>query len=313
MAVTKVKPKVYHLLEHTNSTAPVYQRINKDQRVRLEKRPIDHLYLKQTFIDPGSGKNRTARLKLNCNTIWQDEQIKLGILANEPFTRAEKDAVKFVQGVAVVTKEIVQTFFDMVPQNEAIFPDSQSADIKQPLFREYNKSKKLKSDDKQFMDRVAAAVKIRDFKEGDEAAAKEFLYRLNGSFFKIDEDADIAELRQMMVGYLDDADEGMLAKMLSEDIDQDEQTAIMVGKLIDAKEISFSEITDHVALKKGDTWNKVKMISSELPGYERMRLFVEFLGSKEGALLKADLKKRVDEKQGVSEAKTRKKKEAETV
>lgn len=306
---TKVKPKVYHLLEHTNSTAPHYQRVNKDQRVRFEKRPVDHLYLKQTFIDPQTGKNRTARLKLNCDTIWQDEQIKLGILANEPFTRAEKDAVKFVQGTAIVTKEIVQTFFDSVPQNEKNFAESQSADIKQPLFREYDKTVKLKSENDEFMQRLSAANKIAKFEEGDEQKAKEFLYRLNGSFFKIDADADILELRTMMISYLDDADEAMLAKMLSDEENQDEQMAILVGKLVASKVLSFNDVTNHVALKKGEGWHNVKMISSELPAGERMRLFVEFLSTKEGALLKADLQKLAGAKE--PEAKAKKKKEEE--
>jgi len=109
--------KTYVLLEHTKPTIEAYQRVNQHQRVRLDKRPYDHAYLKQTFTTK-DGKSRTARLKLNCNTIWQDEQIKpeVGIPANEPFTQEERDAVKFVNEVLTTNHPMVQEYLESIPQ-----------------------------------------------------------------------------------------------------------------------------------------------------------------------------------------------------
>ena len=110
--------KTYILLEHTNSSANVYVQVNKDQRVRLLKRPIDHAYGQITFTDR-DGKNRTIRYKSQTDEIYQDKQIKeLMIPANEKFTQSERDALCFRDGVLITDIPTTQNYLDTSPQHE---------------------------------------------------------------------------------------------------------------------------------------------------------------------------------------------------
>lgn len=288
--------KTYVLLSHTHSSAPHYLRVNKDQRVRFEKRPVDHAYLRQTFTytdDNGNERNRTARLKLNSDTIWQDEQIKNGILANEPFTNAERDAVMFKNGVLMTNKEIVQRYLETVPQ--CVGFKGESSDIREPLYELYDKTIKLKSDNAEFLKRVEAASKVADiYKKGEVKAGQDLMIRLNGAFFKAPN--DIEEILQGLTSFVDDADEKMLDKLLDESMTQDEQLVILVGKAVGADLISFDQSSNQVSLKKNNSWVDVKMISSNLEAAERQRVFVEFLASPDGKYLADDLKKQLDGK-----------------
>jgi hypothetical protein len=286
--------KTYVLLEHTESTAPIYQRINKDQRVRLQKRPNDAAYLQLTFYDNKEQKNRTARLKLSSNTIWQDEQIKEGVLANAPFTTAERNAVKFKNGVLMTKNERVQFYLENIPQCEGV--DAECDAIKEPLYRIYDKSVKLKADNDEFLKRLEAGLKIKQLKEsGDVTAGQNLMIKLNGTFFKAPDDME--EIIDGLISFLDDADEAGLDKLLSDTTTKDEEISILVGRAIAAKEVSFDQKQNQVSLKKGTGWVDVKMISSELPASERQRYFSEFLSSVDGENLYKDLKKRVEKKQ----------------
>lgn len=286
--------KTYVLRSHTHSNAPVYQRINKDQRVRFEKRPIDHAYLQLTFAeapnDEGSTKNRTIRLKLSSNTIYQDEQIKEGILANVPFTTAERNAVKFVQGVLMTKNTIVQKFLEASPQfgNFKGYCDA----VKEPLYDLYDKSIEMKATTDEFKKRLKAANKIaeiEDLKEG-----QDLMIRLNGSFFKTPDNLD--EVIAGLISYLDDADEAMLDKIINDSMTKDEEIIILVGRAVAAEIISFDQLPNQVAMKKGNNWIPVKMISSDIQASERQRFFVEFLSTNDGKLLQDDLKKQLDGK-----------------
>lgn len=288
--------KTYVLLPHTNSTAPIYIKVNKEKRVRLEKRPIDAAFLQITFTESDQGikegefpKNRTLRLKMNSNSIFQDEQIKEGILANVPFTTAERDAVVFKQGVLTTRYDIVQKFLDSHPQNKKFKGLCDS--IKQPLFEEYDKSVELKTTTNDFRKRLAAANKIAaitDLKEG-----QDLMIRLNGTFFKTPDTMD--EVMSGLIDFLDNAEELGLDKILSDTVTKDEKITILVGRAINAGIISFDAKPNQVSLKKNNVWVDVKMISSDLSGSERQRYFAEFLASKDGELLLNDLKKQVDE------------------
>lgn len=294
--------KTYVLRSHTHSSAPIYQRINKDQRVRFEKRPIDHAYLQLTFAEAeneeGATKNRTIRLKLSSNSIYQDEQIKEGIAANVPFTTAERNAVKFVQGVLMTKNTIVQKFLEASPQFGQFkgYCDA----VKEPLYDLYDKTVELKAATDEFKKRLKAANKIAeisDLKEG-----QDLMIRLNGSFFKAPDTLD--EVLSGLISYLDDADEAMLDKIINDSMTKDEEIIILVGRAAAAGIISFDDLPNQVALKKGSTWIPVKMISSDLPASERQRFFVEFLSTNDGKLLQDDLKKQLSGKASKKEALT---------
>lgn len=287
--------KTYVLLPHTNSAAPIYRRVNKDQRIRLEKRPIDHAFLQITFTesdkDLPSGqypKNRTLRLKMNSNSIFQDEQIKEGIPANTPFTSAEKTAVEFRNGVLVTRYDIVQKFLDNHPQNKK-FSGLCDA-IKQPLFEEYDKASTLKAGNEDFRKRAKVAAKIMALEEsGDLKAGQDLMIRLNGSFFKVPDLME--EVIAGLIAFLDNAEEPELDKFLSDSVSKDEEITILIGRAVNSGVLSFDEKPNQVSLKKNNAWVDVKLISSEHSPAERKRYFAEFLSSPDGQLLYEDLKK----------------------
>lgn len=283
--------KTYVLKSHTNATAPIYQRVNNEQRVRLEKRPIDHAFLKLTFYSEETKKNRTARYKASSDSIWQDEQIKEGIPANESFTTAERNAVKFKNGVLMTDNETLQKYLETIPQCDGFKGMCDS--VKEPLYEVYDKTIKVKSDNQEFLKRLDAASKIAAiYKAKDVKAGQDLMIRLNGSFYKAPDDPDdiLAELTR----YIDDADEIGLDKLLDDSMTQDEALVILVGKAVAADLISFDQSPNQVSLKKNNNWVDVKMISSNLPAPERQRVFVEFLASPDGKYLADDLKIKIE-------------------
>lgn len=293
-------PKIYVLLPHTKPTAPIYQRVSKDQRLRLDKRPIDAAYMKQTFTNQ-EGKNRTARLKLNCDTIWQDEQIKpeIGIGANESFTTQERDAVKFVDEVLIAKVKIVAEYLESIPQYDKWWVKNPNgySDVK-PLYTLLDKESEAKVTNEDSKRRIRAAAKvisIEDVKEG-----QDLMIRLNGSFF--DPPNDIVDIQNALLAFVDDADDAMLDNILKEekDITLDEKVTVLIGKAIKLGVISFEAVPNQVSKKTGDKWVSVKEVSSEHSQTERKRYFAEFLTEKDGELLKKDLMKEVDaiEKKG---------------
>lgn len=296
--------KTYVLLPHTKPTAPVYQRVNKDQRVRLDKRPVDHAYLKQTFsID---GKNRTARLKLTANTIWQDEQIKpeVGIPANESFTQEERDAVKFTYEILMTQNEVVQKYLESIPQFdgwEGWKKDEKGQQrgitTERPLYTLLNKELVAKTTNEEFKKRLKAANKVEALGE-DLKGMQDLMIRLNGSFFTPPD--NVIDCQNQLIEFVDDANDTMLDALLKDDKDVtiDEKVTILIGRAINDGIISFEAIEHNVAKKKGEDWIAVKEISSS--GYsldERKRYFAEFLTSDEGKLLRADLEKEISGKE----------------
>lgn len=113
--------KTYVLLEHMDAIAPIYQTVKggteKGQRIRITKIPRHRPPLQVTFTDE-TGKNVTIRYKANANTIFQDEQIKLGILANEKFSTTEYRDPEFKQGILVAMKPMLQTFLEANPSSK---------------------------------------------------------------------------------------------------------------------------------------------------------------------------------------------------
>lgn len=295
--------KTYVLLPHTESTAPIYLRLNKNQRIRLTKRPVDHAYLQITCAlpvngDPERTTNRTLRLKLSSNSIFQDDQIKEGIPANVPFTPAERKAVEFRHGVLVTKNEVVQKFLDSHPQNEAF--KGQCDSIKQPLFREYIEANDVKNKNQEMRKRVEAANKILALNLDE---AHNLLLKINGSFFdlpgskaKTEEEITAAteKCQNMLMDWMDETDEAGLDRLLEDITSNDDKIKILIGKAVNKGVLSFSQNNNQVSLNKSGKWVDVKMISSETPAAERERLFAEYLSSKDGELLLADITKMVE-------------------
>lgn len=301
--------KTYVLLPHTRSAVPAYQRVNKDQRIQLNKRPVDHAYRKLTFTTP-DGKNRTARLKLNCNTIWQDEQMKpdIGIPANEPFTQQEHDAVKFVYEILMTNNKTVQTYLESIPQYDKWWEKKEGVEWngysdEKPLYTLLDKDVEAKTTNEEFKKRLKAANKIAEIEDLKEM--QDLMIRLNGSFFTPPD--NLIDCQNALIEFVDDADDAMLDALLKEDKDVsiDEKVTILIGRAINEGIISFEAVANQVSKKKGEGWISVKEISSEYSVDERKRYFAEFLISEDGKLLRSDLEKEVEKKE-TKESKTKK-------
>lgn len=305
--------KTYHLLPHTESTAQVYVQANANQKVRLSKRPIDHAYGQITFVNR-EGSNKTIRLKLNTDEIYQDIQMKpdIGIPANEKYTQRERDALMFRDGVLITSNKTVQKFLETSPQFEdfwnpakdpmindpKVCPDGQGRvgqcpDIKKPLYKLYDRTVEVKSNHQMFQLRLKAANKINDLKDVTEA--HELLFRLNGSAFKAPD--DLLECVDMLVGFVDDADEVMLNALLKEKLNVDEKVTVLLGKAINYGIISFENVANHITMTIGTNTRNIKEISSEYSFDERKRYFSEFLTVPDGKLLLDDIQKEVDKKE----------------
>lgn len=303
--------KTYALLKHTEGTVPIFQRIDKDKRVRFKNRVIDHAYLRATFFDPKEKKNRTIRLKLNSNFIDQDKQVKEElILANEPFTFEEKKAVEFRNGILMTNLPIVQQFLEASPQFSRF--TGTSADIKETLYELIDKKAEIKSKNKDFLRTLEAATKVAEvYKKGDLKEAQDLMIRLNGSFFTPPNDMD--EILAELTKFVDDADDRMLDKLLAEDHTEDEKITILIARAVNEKIISFEQVENEVVRIDRDKPVTLREIPSSYDKDERKRYFAAFLSSEEGHLLAQDLQDAIDEKTGGKVKGARKKKEQEQV
>jgi hypothetical protein len=288
-----VPTKTYVLLEHTKPTANVYIQVNKDQRVPIAARRLDMAHLQVGFTDR-EGKNKMLRLKLNSSKIYQDEQIKDGILANEKFTQRERESATFKHGVALVKNEVVQQFLDATPQNEKFWiPDEKGnvgscEEVLQPLFREYDKSIEVQSSNKNFKKRLAAANRINDLtlEEG-----KALMIRLNGSHFT--PPTELEEIQNQLVDWLDITDEAGMDALIRKEHTTDEEATIVVVNAINAGLISFDKVPGKVVKVKGKNTVDLKEVPPEYNSHDQQRYFVEFLLSNAGKLVYEDLKKEV--------------------
>lgn len=297
--------KTYVLLPHTEGSAEVYHRVNQNQRARIYKRPVDHAYSKYTFVDR-EGKQRTNRFKLGCPTLDQAVQIKeYQIPANEGFTQAERDLLRFDYGVLITDEELVQKHLEESPQ----FIDFwKKLDAKgkedpkngkacstreqiRPLYKLHDKMAEINEDDRIFNIRVDCAVKIKKLKDVGEAQA--LLIRLNGSFFKAPE--TLEECKGLLRDYLDDATEEMMEGLLKEDKDVtvDEKVTVLIGSAIALDILSFDKKPNQVSMKRDNKWVSIKEISDSYAPEERKRYFAELLTSPDGKLLYNDIAKAV--------------------
>lgn len=284
--------KVYVLLPSMDVNAPVYTRINKDQRVRVDKLPLWVPYLKITYQK--GGKNTTIRYKETATSIFLNEQIKdQGIPANDPFTENERRAMEFKNGVLATNNAMIQNYLDNYPANEAV--ECICPDIKAKVFKVYDKADELKSSNEDFKLRTKAASKIVGL---NLKQAQEMLIRLNGSFFEVPsveggltEENALIECQDLLVSFLDASEkEGLDAILLDEKEETAEDTTkILVGKLVNANVISFEESADQISKKSNGQWVKLMDMPGKIELPEQERLLIDFLNSEEGKVHLTDL------------------------
>lgn len=303
--------KTYVLLDALKPTADIFVQINKEQRVRLHTLPQWDPYLQVTFLDenemqkdfdPNSptfgqmiknkkkGQNRTIRLKLNSNTPYQDEQIEREkIPANEKFTQNEYKAAKFIHNTLSTTNPAVQNYLEVYPAIEGF--KGSCEDVKYACYKIYDPTVQVESENKDFLRRLEAANKIAGLKLKD---AQDLLIRIYGTFYEVP--TTIAAAQNALVSYMDSSDEA-LDEILKDEINLDEETQILVGRLVSKGVLSFDAVPGQVAKKKGNEWINLKAISNDYSIVERERYFIEFLTSEAGKLLLNDLKKEATKKE----------------
>lgn len=298
--------KTYVLLDHTRPTANVFIQPNKDQRIRLNDRILDHAFLRITFSDR-DGRNKTIRLKLGCEEIDQNKQIKDYLIpANIPFTPQEKDAVAFRYGSLSTTEQVVQNYLETSPQFEdfwvkksknekgewVIDPKNGKAgvchEVFRPLYKLYDENVEIVSDNKLFKKRLKAANIIAAFSLEE---ANDMLLNIFGRYHKLP--TTIEKAQNQLVDFLDNANEEGMEFIIraSKETTADEDVKILVGKLVQLGHIDFDTVINQVVKKVGDKNMKLMEVSSTYEPDIRVQMFSEFLLTEDGKALREDLKK----------------------
>lgn len=279
--------KTYVLLESMDSDAPVYQTTADNKRVQIKKIRTHRPTLRQTFQDE-KGVTTTIRYKANSNFILQDEQIeKEKIDANAPFSTREFRDPEFKFGVCLTNKETLQKYMEAHP--EFIGFKGTCDDIREPRYRLLDEvaDAKLKNTDIRL--RVSAANRVLGL---DLEAAQSMLIRLNGSFFTTP--TDLLECQNLLMNFVDDAEEAGLNDVLKEDTSNtiDEQTSVLIGKLLNADLISFDATSGKISKRNKDNkWVIIRDMASEYTPEEKVRLLSDFLNSEDGKPLKNDFER----------------------
>lgn len=288
--------KVYELLPSMDADAPIYQTLPNNQREQIRKIPRHRPYLQVTFQDE-NGVSKTIRYKAGSNHISLKEQMEVDkIDANAKFTQTERDNLWFKFGILATDKKNLQDFLEAHPEFETF--KGSCDDVKKPCYRLVNKAADSKTKNLETKKRVMAASKIYTF-DLDEARA--MLIKINGAYFDTpntgDAESDLAECQNMLTDFLDDTNEAGLDAILKEEATDtvDEKVTILIGKLINAGEVSFDVQADAIVKKgKDGAWIKMRDISStQYTPEERMRLFSDFLNTEDGKILKTDLEKQL--------------------
>lgn len=278
--------KKYVLLESQLPTAPISILTDKKTRVRLKGMPNAAPYLKVGVVTE-SGDNKIMRLKLTSKYIYQDEQMKEeSIPANEKFTNAEREAVKFRNGELITTNKQVMKFLDNHPQNKNF--KGQSIEQLAPMFEERNEQEVAKNELSEHRLRLKAANRIdkMSFEE-----ATEMLILINGSFYKAPDSVEDAQLD--LIDLMETKGQEVIDLILREEKTPDEGVNILIGKLVNLGQVSFDAVPNKVVLKDGDKWIPLKDVPTEYSLEDSQRVLVAYLTSEEGKPLLEDLELRL--------------------
>lgn len=290
--------KQFVLLPVMDATAPIHQQLPEGKRARITKIPRHRPFLQVSFIDK-DGKSRTIRYKSSSDKIYQDEQIKDGILANTKFTSNEYNDLVFKHGSLVTNKPNAIAFLLSHPECEGF--EGICDDVKFPKYQVVDRGKENKVTNEDLRRRAKAATKILDL---DLKQAQEMLIRLNGSFFETPK--DVIECQNLLIDFLDNSEDAGVDAILKEDktVTVDEKTTVLIGSLINAGRLSFNEIEGSISKKDRDgKWISIREMSTTYSLEERTRLFSDFLNTEDGKPLRTDLENDLKEVETLSAAK----------
>lgn len=276
--------KTYVLLDSLDASAPIYQTIPGGKRVQIKKMPVWRPYL-QVNIQDENGVNRTIRYKSRANSIYQDEQIAAGILANEKFTDIEYSDPTFKHGLLTTNKVILQKYLEAYPAMKGFKGESDY--VKEACYKIYDEVADAKAFNIEGRLRAKAASKIYGL---ELAEAQSMLIRINGSAFDTPDDVEVCQ--NMLIQFLDDSELPGINAILrnEEELNIDETTKILIGKLINQGTLSFDKVEGKISkkTKQGD-WVVIRDLSNEYSMDEKLRLFSDFLNNEDGKTLRNDL------------------------
>lgn len=282
--------KTYVLLESLDSDAPIFQTTADGQRVQIKKMPVHRPTLRQTFQD-SEGVTHTIRYKANSNHIDQKQQMELEkIEANVPFTTREYRDPEFKFGSLTTNKKILQDYLEAHPEFNEF--NGTCDDIPTPRYKVYDIAAEAKLSNTEMRSRIKAGAKVLEL---DLEGAQAMLLRLNGSFFDVPKGEGALDVCQrMLIEFIDDAEMPGIEAVLKTDTDMsvDEQTTVLLGKLINQGAVSFDAVKGNISKKdKNNKWLSIREMADTYSIEERMRLFSDFLNSPDGKTLKNDLEK----------------------
>lgn len=274
--------KRYELLPSKDVSVPIFTQVSKKQRVRQTKLPMWSPLLKFTVTDE-EGNNETLRLKLNANSIKQDEQIKKNIDANAKFTKNERMAPRFIYGTLLTSNPIVQTYLESIPPFEGFKGVRDGSSAQQPSYKLVDEAKDTENENEFIRKQMEAGTYVLGLKK---EGATELLISLFGSAHPIPE--TVTSMQNELVFFIQENEDGA-DKVLAKRESADDKTKVLIGKAVQAGILSFDHIPGQVAMKISGKFKGVKEIPSAFELEAKESRFIEHLNSKDGEALKKDL------------------------
>lgn len=277
--------ETFVLTDNMNVSVPIFQRVNKDQRVPIVKRPWYTPFLQITVQDK-EGITKNLRYKEGSDTVDMDEQVeKKKIPANAKYTNSERKDRTFRNGMVTTNKANLQRYLKAYPGFEGSPYTSDNVPRKEYML--YDKTNINKITNEEIRQRAKAVNKVLSLSLSE---AQEMLIRLNGSFFETP--TDLEECQNMLVEFVDAAEDKGLQAVLAEDkdINVDDKTTVLIGRLLNAGLLSFDAVDGSVIKKdKNGKDVVVRQLGSQTSLDEKKRLFSDFLNTSDGKALKDDL------------------------
>lgn len=281
--------KRYELLPCMDADAPVYQTLPDGKREKVTKIPFWRPTLRQTFQDE-TGRSKTIRYKATSATILQSDQIeKEKILANEPFTAQEYNDLVFRFANLQTDNLTAQDYLEAHPDFLG-FKGKRPAESREPKYKLVDEVVEAKNKNSEVRLRVNAAKKVLDMESLDDLQS--MIIRLNGAH--VVPPNSVEDCQNALMDFIDDAEEEGLKAVMKDEKEAtiDEQTRVLLTKLINADLLSFDAVVGVISKKDKDgKWTTIRQMSSEYPVEERMRLFSDWLNTLDGKPLKTDLEK----------------------
>lgn len=274
------KFETFVLLEHMNPhNMNLYRRIGKNERERIDKRRDYSPFLRSTITK--NGKRVVIRYKETTDEIEQDKQIEKGIPANNPFTAGEYSALQFFMGTKTTNNPTVKKYLKEYAGFEGNSYTSTDTPLKEYKLLDFDKEAK----DLNLLTRrkVEAVNKILSL---DLDGTNKLLWLAYGTQYQTTD--DVSKNQNTLIKYLDENEEAV-DEILKEETTKDDEMNVLVARALSAGVLSFDANQGQVSKKKGTAWIDVKAVSADLEPAERIRQFVNFVGSDSGKLLKEDI------------------------